>query len=124
MLVFGGFGIFWEINHGLAGEHFALIFAGGEFLIFGREIIFVFELKSFDFEFEEGFFTLTRGDFLGEGPVAGHGGNRAPSPDETADRSNDDDDIIKNKQVMLQPVLGLAEFSFQIAGFGHGLFRF
>ncbi len=112
VLVFSGFGVFWKINHGFAGEHFALIFAGGEFLVFGGEIIFVFKLESFDFKFEEGFFALARGNFLGEGPVAGHGRDRAPSPHQAASRSDDNYDVIKNKQVMLQPILGFAKFGF------------
>ena len=112
VLVFGGFRVFWKIDHGFAGEHFALVFAGSEFLVFGGEIIFVFELEGFDLKLEKGFFALARGNFLGEGPVAGHRGNRAPGPHQTTSRSDDNHDIIKNKQVMLQPILGFAKFGF------------
>ena len=114
VLVLGSFGIGREIDHGFAGEHFALVLAGGDFLVFGGEVVFILEFEGFDFEFEEGLFALAGGDFLSEGPVAGHGGNRAPGPDEAADRRNDDDNVIKNQQVVFQPVASLAELGFQV----------
>lgn len=72
VFIFGGFGIRREIDESFAGELFVLIPAGGELLVFGGNIVFVFELEGFDFEFEEDALALTIGEFLRESPVARH----------------------------------------------------
>lgn len=82
VLVFSGFGVFWKINHGFAGEHFALVFAGGEFLVFGGEIIFVFKLEGFDFKFEKRPFRADARQLPGRGTSCGSW--RKPNPKSTS----------------------------------------
>lgn len=115
MFCFSGVGIRGEIDHSFAGEHFALIFAGSEFLVFIRKIIFIFEFQGFDFELEESLFALFAHHFLGEGPVARHGGNRAPGPAQTKNHRDNQNHVIEHEQIVLEPILELSGLSLQLA---------
>ena len=106
---FGGFGIGREIDEGFAGEFFVLILAGGEFLIFRRDVVFVFEFKSFDFELEEDALALAVGEFLRESPVARHGRNCTPDEEKANRDRHNNHHAIKNKKVVLRPIDSLSQ---------------
>ena len=111
----GGIGVLGKIDEGFAWEDFVLVLAGSELLVLGGGVVFVFEFEGFDFEFEEGEFVAPVGDFLGERPVAGHGGNGAPSPSEAKSKRDQNHNIVKNKEIVFEPIAELAELGLDVA---------
>lgn len=98
-------------------ELLVLFSASGEFGVLVRAIILVFEFHSINFKTEESEFARARGDFLGQFPVARHGGNGAISPENTEENSDEENDVITREVIMFQAEIKTAEMMRQR---GHG----
>ena len=113
-LVFGGFAVLWQDNHGFAGEHAVLLGASHVFLIFGGLEVFLLELEGFDFDFEAHFFDLALAEALLQSPVAVECANRATSPPDEKNQQNHHREVRKSQQLGLELVAELAEFNFEL----------
>lgn len=112
VLLLGCGGVGGEIDHGFAGEDFVLEVARGELLVFARLVISVLEFHGLNFKLGEGEFALLRGEITGELPVARHGRNGPPSEIKSGRNSNNNNDIIKNENVVFEVVNELARTRF------------
>ena len=112
VLFFSLLAVFWQNNHSLAFGHAVLLGARHVFLVFFRFEIFLFELKSFDFDLEAGLFDLALTETLLQSPVAIHGTNGTCGPPDKGDQNNYKNDVRKSEQFIFGFVAQLAQFGF------------